>query len=363
MECRRLTLDERVGQLFVLGFQGTSLDRDTAGRLERIRPGGLVFLQRNIESLDQVYALNTALAARCEIPPLLAIDQEGGAVDRLKHAIAPMPSIGDLADSGVRFVRAGARILARELTAAGFNTSLSPILDLGLPGSILRERSLGAGAGEVTRLGGIQIEEFARERLLSAAAHFPGLGAARIDPHFRLPRIGRSRRALLTGDVVPFNELAGQLDMIRISHGHYPSLGDIRPQPASLSHRVVTDLLRNVVGFEGVAITDDLTMGAVTSRGLTPRTFLDAVHAGNDMLLFSQTTPLVEEAFTLILRTAASDGELRKRIDRSVERILHLKAKLEFSPPGNRAQRRQRLVRQIGRLRRSVPDVERIRVP
>ena len=361
-ELTRLTLEERVGQIFMVGFQGLTPDTESERILEKIRPGGFICSQRNIESLDQIYALNLRFQSRANLPPLLAIDQEGGAVDRLKHVVAPIPSVADLADLGVSAVRAGARLLGSELEAAGFNINLSPVLDLGLPGSIVRERTLGASAAAVGRLAKVVIDEFGKKRILAGARHFPGLGGASRDPHFVLPRIERSRREILAEDVVPFNDLSAHLDLIMVSHGHYPSLGDIRPLPASLSHRVVEGLLRETVGFEGVVMTDDLTMGAVTSTGLTAKTFLKAVQAGNDMVLFSQTTPLLEEAFDFIVASARTDAALRKRIDCSIERILHLKRKIEFAPLRNRPHARPRLIRQIEKLRQSIPTVERVHV-
>lgn len=361
-EFRHLTLEERVGQLFLLGFQGVAPPREALDLFARVGPGGFVFFQRNIDTLDQIYDLTANLADRSDIPPFLCVDQEGGVVDRLKYAIAPVPSLGDLADSGTAFVRSGARLLAGELRAAGFNTSLTPILDLGLRGSVYRDRTLAAGGHEVARLARIQVSEFRKKQLLSCGAHFPGLGGALKDPHFVLPEIRRSRRELLGEDAVPFSALAGELDMIRMSHGHYPSFGDIRPLPASLSRRIVTGILRDTVGFDGVVMTDDLTMGAITSRGLTPGTFLDALKAGNDVLLFSQATPLVEEAFELILTTAAGDSAFRQQIDTSAERVVGLKRRLDSTPPTNRAHRRGRLIRQIARLRNSIPDVDRVEV-
>ena len=346
----------------MVGFQGPALDAGTERVLDKIRPGGFICSQRNIESLDQIYELNLGFGSGASLPPLLAIDQEGGALDRLKHVVAPIPSVADLADLGTSAVRAGARLLASELEAAGFNTNLAPVLDLGLPGCVVRERTLGASPAEVGRLAKVVIDEFEKKRILTCGRHFPGLGGASRDPHFVLPRIERSRRELLAEDVVPFNDLSDRLDLIMVSHGHYPALGDIRPVPASLSHRIVGGLLRETMKFEGVVMTDDLTMGAVTSVGLTPKTFLKAVEAGNDMVLFSQTTPLLEEAFDLILATAKSDIKLRKRIDQSIERVAHLKSKIEFAPLRNRPHAKARLTRQIEKLKQSIPTVEKVQV-
>ncbi len=358
----RLTLEERIGQLFFVGFQGPAPDTDAAAMLDRIRPGGIVFLQRNIESLDQIYDLSLEFQARASVPLFLAINQEGGAVDRLKHVIAPLPSVADLADLGTSAVRAGARLVASELEACGFNTNLAPVLDLGIKDAVVRERTLAAGPAEVARLAAVVVDEFTKKKILACARHFPGLGGAGRDPHFVLPRVERTRREIVTEDIVPFDAIGDSVDMMMVSHGHYPALGDIRPLPATLSHRVIEGLLRETVGFEGLVITDDLTMGALTSIGLKPATFLRAINAGNDMVLFSQTTPLLEQAFNFIVEEARSDRKLRSRIDQSVERILHRKQRIEFAPVRNRPHLRARLTRQIEKLRQSIPAVEKVRV-
>ena len=358
----RLTLEERVGQLFFVGYQGTELTPATARIMERVRPGGIVCSQRNLESLDQIYHLNLNLQRRANLPLFLAINQEGGSVDRFRHLIAPLPSVAHLTDLGTSAVRTGARILASEIEAVGLNTNLAPVLDLGLPDSIMRVRTLAAEPAQVAHLGRVVVEELTKKKIFSCARHFPGLGGAHTDPHFALPRIERSRRKLLVEDVVPFEALSEDINMIIVSHGHYPSLGDIRPLPASLSPRVIGGLLRKTVGFEGIVITDDLTMGAVTSLGLTPKLFLRALEAGNDMFLFSQTTPLLEEAFSFIVATARNDRNLRLRIDTSIERILEHKREIEFAPVRYRPHMKSRLTRQIDKLNQSISSVEKVRV-
>jgi beta-glucosidase-like glycosyl hydrolase len=142
-----------------------------------------------------------------------------------------------------------------------------------------------------------------------------------------------------------------------MAHAHYPGLGDEKPVPASLSPRVIEGFLRKRLGYTGLVVTDDLTMGAVTSIGLTPELFLRAFEAGNDLLLFSQTTPLVEKAFQVILSAARISAVLRRRVDASVERILSLKAQIEFVPLRYRAHLKPRITRQIEKLRRSVVEI------
>src|SRR6185295_6343752 len=139
-DAHRLTLEQKIGQLFVLGFHGHEPDPDTRALLEIIQPGGFLLFQRNIESFDQIYELTSRLREMLPIPVLLGIDHEGGRVDRLKQIFAPMPSMADLAGSGMAQLRLGARIIAAELEATGFNLNFAPVVDLRLPGSILAER-------------------------------------------------------------------------------------------------------------------------------------------------------------------------------------------------------------------------------
>ncbi len=357
----RLTLEERVGQMFVLGFSGTTPEGDVWDRIQRIRPGGIVFQQRNIESLDQIASLTLGMRSSHELPLVLAVNQEGGAIDRFKHVLAPVPSPGEVATAGVGMVRATARLIVAELAAAGFNVNLAPVLDLGIAGSVHPERALADSAAAVGRIARPAIDEARKKGILSCARHFPGLGSAPRDPHFGLPRIDRPRRRLFSEDIVPFNELKNDVDMILVGHGHYPTLGDLRPVPASLSPRVVA-ILRDTVRFEGVAITDDLTMGAVTTFGLKPETFVRAVEAGNDMIQFSQATPLAESGFQAVLARARTDRNFRRRVDESVDRILDLKRRLPPAPAKPRPATRNRLVRQIEKLREFVLEPAEIAV-
>jgi len=358
MKDSHLTLNQKVGQLFVLGFTGPHPHADAQALLDAIQPGGLLLHQRNIENFEQIYELTNYLRETSLIPPLLAVDHEGGRVDRLKHIFSMMPSMAELAQAGIAHLRTGARIIAAELEATGFNLNFAPVADIHRPGSIMSERCLSADPAEVARLAAAFSEELSRRRILTSAKHFPGLGGAQVDPHFSLPRIDGSKRQLVLEDALPFVKLFERVDMVMVSHGSYGALADEKPTPASLSTRVVDGLLRKKLGYQGLTITDDLTMGAITSIGLTPDTFLQAFEAGNDLLLFSQATPLVEKAFKTMLTATRKSPILRQRVDESVERILNLKSRIEFSPLRYRAQVRARITRQIEKLRKSLVQVE-----
>jgi beta-N-acetylhexosaminidase len=356
-DVRRLTLEEKVGQLFFLGFQGYAPDAETLAVIDRIRPGGLLFLQRNVESFDQIHALTDRFRDIDGTPTFLAIDHEGGRVDRLKHIFSPIPSMRELAQLGTAPLRTGARIIAAELEAAGFNLNFAPVLDLQIPESVMAERAISPHPTEVARLAAAFIDELSKKNIIACVKHFPGMGAARLDPHFVLPRIDRNKRQIQMEDALPFMNLADDVGMMMVAHAHYPGLGDERPLPASLSARVIDGFLRRRIGFEGVILTDDLTMGAVTSIGLTPDLFLRAFEAGNDMLLFSQCTPLVEKAFKTIIQSVRTSESLRERLDRSVARILDLKGRIRYSPVRYRAHVKSRIGRQIEKLKKTLVEV------
>jgi len=353
-DVRRLTLEEKVGQLFFLGFQGFAPDTETLARIERIRPAGFIFSQRNIDTFDQFSALTSQFQQFNGLPNFLAVDSEGGRVDRLKHVFSPIPSMAELASAGTAPVRAGARIIAAELEAAGLNLDFAPVLDLAYPDSVIYERAISSNPVEVARLGAAFIDELSKKSILACVKHFPGLGAARLDPHFVLPPISRTKRQLQQEDALPFLNLIDDVGMMMVSHAHYPAFGDEKPTPASLSVRIVEGFLRKKLGFQGVIMTDDLTMGAISAIGLTPELFLRAFEAGNDLLLFSQCTPLVEQAFRLILRTARKNEALRSRIDQSVYRIVELKTRIQYTPVRYRAHIRSRINRQIEKLRTEI---------
>src|SRR5262245_3061247 len=250
-----LTLEQKIGQLFVVGFQGRVPDAETRALLDTVQPGGFLLFQRNIESFDQIYDLTSHLRNLSAIHPLLAIDHEGGRVDRLKHVFTMMPSMAELAGVGTAPLRLGARIIAAELAVTGFNLVLAPVLDLHLPGAIFAERCLASEPAEVARFSTAFTEELSKRGIFTCSKHFPGLGGATVDPHFSLPRIERTKRQIQQEDAAPFVKVFDQADMIMISHGYYPGLGDDKPVLGCLSNRLVNGFLRKKLSYKGLAIT------------------------------------------------------------------------------------------------------------
>lgn len=338
-----MTIEERVGQLLFIGIPGTDTTGETGELLDQIQPGGVVLFDRNLESPQQVAELNAAVRSRLRISPFVAIDQEGGRVDRLKKVGHPFPSATALRrteDTAV-FGRHG-ELTAEILRVLGFNLAFAPVLDLEVhPDSenALRDRYFGASYPEVIRFAGAYCDGLQRGGVVACGKHFPGLGDSQIDSHDSLPVITRSAEELRAQDLRPYVELVSRLtsrlDVVMVAHAYYPAFDGQERVPASISHNVVTTLLRDEIEFRGLAVSDDMEMGAITSQFDFGESCVRAIEAGEDMILVCQTADRVREAFEALVR-AARDGRITpNRRKRCLDRIAKVKAELSTANPFN----------------------------
>jgi len=330
MPTELLSPEERVGQLFWIGFQGTMRDVGLRSLLERVRPGAVILFARNIESALQVRRLNDAITRTLRIPPFIALDQEGGRVNRLKAIlgpIAPNLALAGRADAAEAVARqAGA--MARALRGLGFSVNLAPVLDLSGPdpSNGIGDRAFGEDPNTVCRLARVFVQAHLRSGIIPVGKHFPGLGSARADTHLTLPIISKSRHRLNREDLVPYRRLGRSLPMIMAGHASYPVLQE-GPGPATLSRPVIEGLLRRDLGYRGLIITDDLEMGAVEQEQGPTSQALAALAAGNDGLMFCASREKILEAYDGVLG-ALRRGELDdRRIARALRKIRALKAR------------------------------------
>jgi len=263
-------LSVQVGQLFLIGFEGSVYDRLLEDLLREVRPGGVIFFQRNItgatEFAELVRRTAAFLSTPSATPPFLAIDLEGGKVDRLRDVLAPLPSARDAARAGL--AQELGRVAGRELASFSLNVDFAPVLDLGSPESesVLGNRTAGKSPDEVARFGGEFLDGLAESNILGCGKHFPGLGSGRLDSHLEMPRIEKEESLLWEQDLFPYRALASRLPMIMVAHAAYPSLertfasptGNV---PASLSPAIVSGLLKGRMGYGGLVLCDDLEMG------------------------------------------------------------------------------------------------------
>ena len=336
-----MKLEHKIGQLLLIGLPGKQVDPETRELLTTIQPGGILLNGQNIESAQQVVELNSTIRSLLEVPPIIAIDQEGGRVDRLKTVYSPMPSADLLRASGDASIAARlGEITAEALRTLGFNVNCAPVLDIAVNDSAdngLKGRYLGSSVAEVVRLAGAYLEGLQRGGVLGIGKHFPGLGAATIDSHAQLPTIDRSRDELTKADLSPylelFSKINARLNAVLVGHAHYPAIDGPAPLPSSLSKNIVNGLLRDDMGFKGLALTDDLEMGAITETRELSEAAITAIEVGQDMVMItgSRSPDRIVNAWQAMVEAARTGRITRAHISRAFDHIARIKSMV--SPP------------------------------
>jgi len=331
---QQLTLRQKIGQRFLTGFTGKSLSNSTKKLIEEGYIGGVMLSQRNIKNRAQVRALTEALqeTARAQNPPIglfIAVDQEGGRVNRLDlDTLTRFPAPyywGEYQDP--HYVEAAAYIISREALSLGCNINFAPVLDLyNTPDdSIVGDRSMGENPVLVGERGVYYLYGAQRAGIASVVKHFPGHGRTTVDSHHELPVVDIDEKTLLNEDLLPFQMVIRHgVDAVMTAHILYPQ---IDPDfPATLSATLLRGLLRGLLGFDGVIISDDIEMGALRGRYSPQEIVKHGLNAGVDIILEYGTLDvlqLIEEVHTMV-----ESGEIsREIIDEGVRRILLLKWK------------------------------------
>ncbi len=312
------------GQMIVVGLSGTRLLPDEARALEEGRRGGAVLFKRNVGTMPEVAELCRAVTKASKEPPLLAIDQEGGRVARLREpclVLPPMRKIGDLGDED--FTTRLAEAQGRELRALGLTMSFAPVADVHTrpENPIIGDRAFAETPEGVARQAGAWAAGLARAGILSCAKHFPGHGDTTLDSHLALPRVERDREGLHRIEIATFRALAKKVDSMMSAHVVYPALDAERP--ATLSRAICTDLLRGELGFEGVLFSDDLEMKAI-SLPIAEAAVL-AVDAGCDVLLVCARADLADEAHGALVREAEKSAAFERRCKAAANRALAMR--------------------------------------
>jgi len=350
--------NDSVGQLIMIGVPGKELDAETAQLFRRVQPGAFILFGRNLENAAQLRKLIDDLRDVSEIEPIITVDQEGGRVSRLRRIGSEPPNAQQLREKNdVNLITRHGDITGRLLRLFGFNLDLCPVLDISFDDEAensLRGRCYGRTVEEVIRNAGAFNEAMREQGIASCGKHFPGYSAATSDAHYQLPRIARSREELDQNELAVFRQFTNNVDSMMICHGWY-SCFETEKTPASLSRRVITDLLRGEFGFEGLAMTDDLDMGAILTGHTLEDTIRLAVMAGNDLAMICHRIPEIENV-RRILGTLPAD-----QIDRALASMARFKKNL--TPPDEFSERAfQKIDREICDLRVDVLGEERAKV-
>ncbi len=327
---KALSLEARVGQMMMIGFDGHKAPPHALEWLAAGRAGSVVLFTRNVASPAQLAELTASLRAAAPLPILICVDQEGGVVARMRHPFTESP--GNMAlgaatgDDATELAARMAGVLAREIRAVGIDWNLAPCLDvLSNPHNpAIGLRSLGADPDRAAELGAALVRGTQAAGVAACAKHFPGHGDTGVDSHHDLPVIASDLARLRALDLKPFvAAINAGVASVMAAHIVFPALDPDRP--ATLSPAVQTGLLRRELGFEGVITTDCMEMKAVADRyGAGESTVLAAL-AGADSIVHSHTARRQEEAYTAMLAAARSGRLPAARIEQSVRRLLALK--------------------------------------
>ena len=317
---------EKLGQMVMIGIQGTKVDDDSLYMLNQYHMGGVILFDRNMESPEQVKQLTSDLQAQSneKVPLFIGIDEEGGDVVRMAEKLTPPPSQKEIGATGdIEQAKTWAIKTAKSLKDMGINVNFAPVADVGSND----KRSYSTDANTVIDFVRAATKGYQQENIIYSLKHFPGIGKGRVDSHVDSSSIDVAKEVLMTEDILPFKTIIDENEpndyFILVSHLKYPALDE--EYPASLSSKIMTDLLRNELGYKGIIITDDMEMGAVANHNDFRSIGVNAVKAGADIVLVCHEYQHQQEVY-LGLLDAVNSGEIsQERIDESVKRIIKVK--------------------------------------
>jgi beta-N-acetylhexosaminidase len=326
-EVSQLSLEDAVGQMFVVGVGGTEPDYYIEKMIRERNIGGIMLHGYNMHSKAQTQIMVSELqklsmkTSPC-IPLIVAVDQEGGRISSAPWVTyqPPAAAVGQGGDPAQ--AKRIAEEIGQQLGAAGVNTNLAPVVDTGF-GAAIGDRSFGTDPHLVSKMGAASVRGFEAAGIISAAKHFPNHGAAKVDSHTALPVVDHDIQTILSDDLPPFKQaVKASVPMVMGGHLLYPAIDPERP--ASLSPKAVK-VLREEVGFDGVIITDDLAMEGAKQGGTVMQAAVKAVSAGANMLIISSSPQEQADAYAAVVQGVEQGRISRHQIDDSVERIRKLK--------------------------------------
>jgi len=312
------SLRKAAGSLLVVGLGGTELTNLERAWLKLVRPGGVILFKRNIKDPIQTRALLDEATSTCAPYAVRCVDIEGGTVNRVRDALAPLPSAQAVGAAmrklrEPKLAREHGELIARATAAFGFNTTLAPVVDLALPeaSEVMGSRPPGANAAEVTSYAREFLAGLKAHGITGCGKHFPGLGGATGDTHFGMPEIDRNWKQIWNEDLVPYRELHRAMPMIMMNHAAYPATPG-KARPASASAFWITNVLRKKIGYRSIILSDDLEMGGILKFLPVDQAAIAAVVAGSDLLEICHSPELILRSYEALLSEAEQSAAFRR---------------------------------------------------
>lgn len=326
-----LTLEQKIGQLLLVGVRGQKVNKTAEHMIANNHVGGIILFKNNLAGglHSAANLLNDLKEANRHnpLPLLLSVDQEGGRVSRLPKDFDPMPAnavVGRTGDANLAEQMGG--LIAEQLRLLGFNVNFAPVLDVfsNPRNKVIGDRSFGSNPELVAQMGLAEMKGMREGGIIPVVKHFPGHGDTLEDSHTDLPIIHKTKAELAALELIPFVQaIDAGTDMVMIAHILFPALDP--DAPSSLSCPIITDLLRSELGFNGVVITDDIAMGAITKHYGLEDAAVRAITAGADILLTAHDGDDAQRIYNALVQSVQDKRISEARIDESVRRIVRLK--------------------------------------
>ena len=337
----RMALEQKVGQVFMLGFQGTTVNASNKALIQGLHLGGVTLFARNIDNGPQLARLDAELQTIADpLPLFISVDQEGGLVVRVTDGATIFPgnmAVGATGDPTL--AKKVAEASANELLAMGVNMDLAPVVDVNTNplNPVIGVRSFGSNVDLVSQFGTETIEGVQSSGVSAVAKHFPGHGDTDVDSHRDLPVVPHPLDRLQSLEFLPFKSaMQAGVDGIMTAHLYLPAIELQHDLPATLSRTVLTGLLRDQLGYQGLILTDALDMDAIKKDRTAAEAAVQAFEAGADMLLIAGITAQdrlhLSDGPPALLAAVRSGRVSQARLDASVSRILGAKAKRGILP-------------------------------
>lgn len=326
-----MTLDEKIGQMVLSGFNGTDFNSELDTLINDLKVGGVILFSRNIEDSKQLKKLNLDIEeANKNIPVFISIDEEGGRVNRLAKNIKRFESAKSIGDKGdIKYAYENGKEIGKTLKDHKINMNFAPVLDIysNSKNTVIGDRAFGNNEKIVETMGIATMQGLKDEHVIPVIKHFPGHGDTEVDSHIGLPIVDKSIDQLYDFEFVPFKKaIESGADAVMVSHILIKQIDD--KNPATLSYNLITGILRNNMKFSNVIITDDMCMKAITNRLSVEEASIKSIKAGSDIILIGSDIGKTKSVIEKIKLEVETNEISEKRIDESVYRILKLKEKL-----------------------------------
>jgi beta-N-acetylhexosaminidase len=322
---------KELGQLLMMGVAQPELSREEEKVISEIQPAGVIYFRRNVESPKQLAKLSHAIYKLTDELPLIGIDQEGGWVARLDAPFTVFPGNETLGRAFLQTKKDDltvkqATAMAKELRTIGVNINFTPLADVASNPSnpiVPAKRAFGTEPKIVSKLVSKTVHAYRKQKVISCAKHFPGHGDTNTDSHLVLPFVDVTKNTLMKREIPPFQAaIRAQVPTIMTAHVVYNKIDKL---PATLSKKILEDLLRKKLKFKGVIISDDMEMSAIAGNMDIPQASVEAIAAGVDMLLVCKKLDLAVEVYEAIVRAVETGKLSSRRVVQSLDRIAKMK--------------------------------------